>query len=132
MQQFENFTVCGIIGSLKMNHASKMFSALIYVNKEDRYGYHKQNKKYYVSFFDTAYTSLFPYISVGDTIVINQSTLDIDYETKKVFIGVRESAHVFLIHKENRSNLLARQGAAQVDPQVMQEFDICNPTNKSQ
>lgn len=132
MQQGENFEVCGIVGSLKMNHNSKMFSALIYVNKADKYGYHKHSKQYYISFFDTAYTSLFPYINVGDTIIISRATLDIDYEKKTVYIGVRESTYVCLIHKENRSNLLARQGAANVDPLVMQEFDICNPTNKSQ
>lgn len=132
MQQFSNVEICGIVGSLKMNHDSKMFSALIYVNVDDRYGYHRQKKLYYVSFFDTAYTSMFPYINVGDSIVINKATLDIDYDNKKVYIGVRDSAHVFLIHKENRSKLLARQGAANVDPQTMQEFDICNVNKKSQ
>lgn len=131
MQQFSNFQLFGIVGSLKMSHESNMFSALIYVNVADAYGYHKQAKPYYVSFFDTAYTSLFPYINVGDSIVIHKATIDINYEKKKTYIGVRDSAHVFLIHKENRSNLLARQGAAQVDPQTMQEFDLCKP-NKLQ
>lgn len=128
MQQFANVEIFGIVGSVKMHHDKHTCTALIYVNVEQNaYGYHKCQKKYYVSFFQTAYTTLFPYIEVGDQIKIDKATLDIDYENRKVFISVRDSAHVLLIHKENRSNLLARQGAGDVDPLIMQEFDLCNP-----
>ena len=127
MQQFANVEIFGIVGSVKMHHDKHTCTALIYVNVEQNsYGYHKCQKKYYVSFFQTAYTTLHPYIQPGDQIKIDKATLDIDYEKHRVYITVRDSAQVLLVHQENRSNLLARQSAGDVDPSIMQEFDLCN------
>ena len=81
MQQFANVEIFGIVGSVKMHHDKHTCTALIYVNVEQNaYGYHKCQKKYYVSFFQTAYTTLHPYIQPGDQIKIDKATLDIDYE----------------------------------------------------
>ena len=109
MIQYANLEICGIVSDLKMNHEKKSFTVLINVNQSDAYGYHTGKKQYFVNVFDTAYTVLQPYIQVGDTIVIRKAELNVNYEKRMTFISVKESAYVFLIHKENRSNLLARQ-----------------------
>lgn len=109
MIQYANLEICGIVSDLKMNHEKKSFTVLINVNQSDAYGYHIGKKQYFVNVFDTAYTVLQPYIQVGDTIVIRKAELNVNYEKRMTFISVKESAYVFLIHKENRSNLLARQ-----------------------
>lgn len=120
MRQYAHANFCGIVSSIKKDLPNNKLTVLLTVNRADSYNLHISNRAYYVTFFNGAFKSIVDYIGTGDTLILENVEMVIDYAKKSTYLNVQRPEQIMLIAVENRSTLTNRVNQNQPP---LEEFD---------
>lgn len=108
MRQYAKAEFCGIVGHITRDLPNNKLTIMLLVNQADSYNLHLSNTKYFVTFFNGACKSIIGPINKGDTLILKDVDMVINYDEKKIFFNVQKPEQCHLIAVENRKTLLAR------------------------